>query len=300
MEKAKTLEKLNEELRNVQKEWVEKRLKEYILELKKEDSAYRKDKDSNRNVYELSCPFCMGLTEEYVVNKDKKKKVMIIGQQPLGFGCWDEHSKDFDPGENTEGDKNEWSHIGLQNWAREYLKTQLSKNKENGIAYNPSPFWRLFGALKEDYVLCWNDIDKVYYGKKEEAYREGTLTYKAESFLSAAFEYEGKRVSLVKKEIEIARPDVVVFATGPSYAQTMAVALDYKPYQKKKIMNKSPKREVPVIDLESIKLDDKTVRVLWTYHPGYLTQAKYKDKNLFNEAIDKIKIFIEAESEDKS
>ena len=64
MEKAKTLEKLNEELRNVQKEWVEKRLKEYILELKKEDSAYRKDKDSNRNVYELSCPFCMGLTEE--------------------------------------------------------------------------------------------------------------------------------------------------------------------------------------------------------------------------------------------
>ena len=137
-------------------------------------------------------------------------------------------------------------------------------------------------------------------GKKEEAYREGTLTYKAESFLSAAFEYEGKRVSLVKKEIEIARPDVVVFATGPSYAQTMAVALDYKPYQKKKIMNKSPKREVPVIDLESIKLDDKTVRVLWTYHPRYLTQAKYKDKNLFNEAIDKIKIFIEAESEDKS
>lgn len=298
MEKAKDLKNANEELRNVQKAWAEQYLQKYISLCEEESSAYHKDKGSKRNGFELSCPFCMGVTQEYIANKDNKKKIMIVGQQPLGFGCWNDHIEDF----YSEDDKNEWSHIGLQNWAIEYLKTQLGNKTERGIKYNSSPFWRLFRALKENYALCWNDIDKVYYGKKDNDFHEGTLTYEAERFLSAPFEYKGKKISLVKREIEIARPDVVIFATGPSYALSMAIALDYE-YPKKpinSIKNIHLRQADPVKELDSIKLDDKIIKVLWTYHPGYLTQTKYRGNNLFNEAIGRIKSKLEDLNENKS
>ena len=120
--------------------------------------------------------------------------------------------------------------------------------------------------------------------------------------MSAPFEYKGKKISLVKREIEIARPDVVIFATGPSYALSMAIALDYE-YPKKpinSIKNIHLRQADPVKELDSIKLDDKIIKVLWTYHPGYLTQTKYRGNNLFNEAIGRIKSKLEDLNENKS
>lgn len=286
----------NEELREVQAAWVKEKLETYIADCNDKNNELYKDKERKRKGYELSCPFCMGLTKEYIENKDYKKKVMIVGQQPLGFGCWEDHRKDF-----YKDIESEWSHINLQKWAIEYLDTQLKNVTKSEIKYNPSPFWRLFHALYKDYALCWNDIDKVYYGKKDKDgkkdndYHEGTLTYAAEEVLSAPFKYDRKDLSLVQREIEIAEPDVVVFVTGPSYALSMGTALGYEKTSQKDINGICPTKEKPVVKLKDVKFNDinKDIKVLWTYHPGYLAQTKDDDNNsLFNIVIDNIKNLI--------
>lgn len=280
----------NEELREVQAAWVEEVFKKYIVDCNEENNKLYTDKQSKRQGCEVSCPFCMGLTKEYIDNKENKTKVMIVGQQPLGFGCWKEQSKDF----GLKEPKNEWTHINLQKWAIEYLNTQLKNDTKSGIKYNPSPFWRFFQALNdENTVLCWNDIDKVYYGKKDDDYHEGTLTYLAEEVLSAPFEYDGTKLSLVKREIEITNPDVVVFVTGPSYALSMGTALEYEKTSNEKIGKKCPTIKNPVVELDIIKCNNKEIKVLWTYHPGYLAQTKDDNNNsLFNTVIDNIKKLI--------
>lgn len=284
----------NEELREVQVAWVEKVFKNYMGACDDKNSELYnrelyKDKESKRQGCEISCPFCMGLTKEYIENEDNKKKVMIVGQQPLGFGCWDKQGKDF-----YEDVESEWSHVNLQKWAIEYLDTQLKNDTKSGIKYNPSPFWRLFHALNDEYALCWNDIDKVYYGKKDNDYHEGTLTYAAEKELSAPFEYNEKKLSLVQREIEIADPDVVVFVTGSSYALSMGTALGYEKTSQDDINGICPTKEKPVVKLKEIEGDNKkSIQVLWTYHPGYLAQKKDDDNNsLFNIVVDNIKKLI--------
>ncbi len=288
----------NEELREVQAEWVKEVFEKYIDDCKKENNKLHKDKENKRKGCEISCPFCMGLTEEYINADDNKKKVMIIGQQPLGFGCWSEHRKDF-----NEDIETEWSHINLQKWAIDYLDTQLKNENKEGIKYNPSPFWRFFQAVNdENTVLCWNDIDKVYYGKKDDTkedndYHEGTLTYLAEKELSKPFEYNGNKLSLVKREIEIANPDVVIFLTGPSYALSMSTALEYTNTSNTKINGSRPTKKKPVVKLEAIRFNNKDIKVIWTYHPGYLAQTKEDYNNsLFNVVIDKIKSFLKGNS----
>ena len=115
--------------------------------------------------------------------------------------------------------------------------------------------------------------------------------------MSKPFEYNGNKLSLVKREIEIANPDVVIFLTGPSYALSMSTALEYTNTSNTKINGSRPTKKKPVVKLEAIRFNNKDIKVIWTYHPGYLAQTKEDYNNsLFNVVIDKIKSFLKGNS----
>ncbi len=127
----------------------------------------------------------MGLTEEYLTAKSDKR-VMIIGQEAGGFGEINDGTADYDFIEASVKSKTN-APGNSQKWAIAYLQKQLYGKYDdlpecyNKINYNPSPFWEFFRKMnKQGFELCWNNLDKVYFGK--------TLSYTTEEYLSAQYE----------------------------------------------------------------------------------------------------------------
>ena len=310
----------NELLLQAQQAWYEKVMIPYIID-HTGNGKYKGDEDgkcaAKRIDTELSCPFCMGLTDEYL-NSDGIK-MMIVGQEPRGFGRWREKWQGENDIWNKGADeKGGWFPKGLQSWANTFLRVQLKyEAPTEAVKYLSSPFWDFFRKLKDSVdgiAMCWNDLDKVYYGnesgekdegegedKKKKVVPKGTLTYKAETFLSDRFSCDGEERSLLQREIQIADPDVVVFAVGPSYALSLDVALGITRDKERKNMKGNSlsrrseeisklfgcypradevdcvvRNELIVKSLREI-LDKEDVETLWTYHPNYLSRSGLKD-----------------------
>lgn len=254
----------NKKLRDAVESWKKQVLVPYMLNA---DTDCDKDgkycgKQSGRVGQVLSCPYYMGLTEEYIKNMvdDKKLRIMIIGQEARHYGSWaDDREKPNFMAERS------------QLWAIEYLQRQLDINYQpqvfKDLDRKYSGFWKVFRDLKNKYkesvLLCWNNIDKVYYApqredKSKEAYK-GTLTYEAESYLSRPYGDDNK--SLLQREIEIAKPNVLLFVTGPSYYLSMATAFGIDPANLKSKLTK----ELEIVDVTSELKSD--IPAFWTYHP---------------------------------
>ncbi len=97
----------------------------------------------------VSCPFYVGLTEDYL--SSKATRVMVIGQEARHFGTWKDNRNDI--GYNA---------AESQKWSIEYLLYQLKmpvKNSSFNISFNKSKFWHLFRTLKKNgYSVCWNNM----------------------------------------------------------------------------------------------------------------------------------------------
>ena len=295
---------LNENARSLaaHKEWYSKVMLPYISKELTSDGV-RKDES-----YEISCPFCMGLTEEYI--ESGKTKIMIIGQAARALGYWSKHwkdkSADVDDLYNEADDSKEgyYPPKRMQKWANEYLTVQLSGHGTQKINYNRSAFWAFFRQLKKrnDASLCWDDIDKVHFICSSDDKSEKALKYKDEVYLSA--KYGDDKLSLLQREIEIANPDAVIFAIGPTYALSADVALgisgfDYTNMQENRLSKRSaevsklfkdyPNKNNCVVQNEDMQnavrklLRREDAAVLWTYHPSALKRLK-----LLDEAVDKI------------
>lgn len=295
---------LNENARSLaaHKEWYSKVMLPYISKELTSDGV-RKDES-----YEISCPFCMGLTEEYI--ESGKTKIMIIGQAARALGYWSKHwkdkSADVDNLYNDADDSKDgyYPPKRMQKWANEYLTIQLSGHGTQKINYNRSAFWAFFRQLKKrnDASLCWDDIDKVHFICSSDNKSEKALKYKDEVYLSA--KYGDDKLSLLQREIEIANPDAVIFAIGPTYALSADVALgisgfDYTNMQEKRLSKRSaevsklfkdyPNKNNCVVQNEDMQnavrklLRREDAAVLWTYHPSALKRLK-----LLDEAVDKI------------
>lgn len=295
---------LNENARSLaaHKEWYSKVMLPYISKELTSDGV-RKDES-----YEISCPFCMGLTEEYI--ESGKTKIMIIGQAARALGYWSKHwkdkSADVDDLYNDADDSKEgyYPPKRMQKWANEYLTVQLSGHGTQKINYNRSAFWAFFRQLKKrnDASLCWDDIDKVHFICSSDDKSEKALKYKDEVYLSA--KYGDDKLSLLQREIEIANPGAVIFAIGPTYALSADVALgisgfDYTNMQENrlskrlaevsKLFKDYPNKNNCVVQNEDMQnavrklLRREDAAVLWTYHPSALKRLK-----LLDEAVDKI------------
>ncbi len=278
----------NEILLEEQEYWVKKTLKEYWCDtiLKESNGKLCADKDKI-----LSHPFYLGLTDEYIIRPDGKKRIMIVGQEPMGYGSICDGTARYDfikscTAQDCEKDTNESKNS--QQWAIAYLIKQLygedaylpeCYNKK--IKYNSSPFWNIFRLLKDEYVLCWNNLDKVYFVET------GELTYGAEKKLSECYVKEGEveKRSLLQREIKLAEPDLVLFVTGPKYNVSMNVAFGLKD-ELDSVKPSSNKKLIPITDIAKLTSNTKSeyIPAFWTYHPNYLSHNK-----VLNEIINEIK-----------
>lgn len=307
-------------LLSAMREWYENVFMDYV-ERHTDNGKYRYEgnaPDKRRIGTEISCPFCIGLTDDYV-NCGDKIRVMIVGQEARGFGRWSEKWKGKNDIWNESAEANDgWTPKGFQEWAVAFMDSQIDRSekykKENW------PFWDFFRAFKDlkDVELCWNNVDKVYYGNaggqdnegnKKKQNDRGTLTYKAETVLSKPFAAgNGETLSLLQREIKIANPDVIVFAIGPNYALSLDVALGISSDKDWDEMTESalPKKSSEVSDIfdntrphpdrdkcvvrngkiqEAVNklFEHKEVATLWTYHPNYL-----RLKKIFDDAVEAI------------
>ena len=119
---------------------------------------------------------------------------------------------------------------------------------------------------QEGFELCWNNVDKLHrYKDKESTTTTETLTVEYEKQLSAQYGADCK--SLLQREIEIVKPDAVVFLTGPNYRVTMCTAFG--------MPDNALDADRPTktnICSEISKILNLDMPVFWTYHPGYLSR----------------------------
>lgn len=296
----------NAEIISAQKEWYSNVMLPYINnQFTKKEFTFDLSENEKIDDVKISCPFCMGLTEEYI--NSKNKKIMIVGQVARNLGRWSKQwqGKSLDAlFSDTDKKEDYWPAKRMQNWANDYLDVQLKCNNPTyDIKYNSSAFWDFFRDLKScgNISLCWNDLDKVNFVENDG--KEKNLTYEDETVFSSKYEYDGVNLSLLQREIKIAQPDIIIFAIGPYYALSLDVALGVSDYKYDHMSNielskKSLKvsklfKDYPGKNRYVVQNDDLKVAVnnllgretivLWTYHPTALRRLK-----LYSQAINDI------------
>lgn len=225
---------INEQLLEMQKKWFEEFCND---ELAKQ--------------HNLSRPFCFSVTEQYLLSNNK---AMLIGQEPLDL-------------KKYSGD---WSIDGNHMFSKEYAEIQLNyKNPNEDILYNNSPFWRFFRGIKDKgWEPIWNNVDKIHRYEND---KTKSLTIDLERRFSSPYGSDNK--SLLKREIEVSKPNLVIFLTGPSYYKTMAWAMGIDCDE---LLKFKPQKKNPCTDITHIV--DIGIPVLWSYHPAYLSRIKAMDE----------------------
>lgn len=244
---------VNEELLEIYSEWETTVLKQYVNDCTNkgvynaDGNIDRKKWNKKREDTQLSCPFYMGLTNDYIENPLSKKRVMIVGQEARKYGIY-----------TRDKDKRKYQSEYSQDWAIRYLSKQIYPEQDYGdVEYNPSRFWSLFRSLKDNYVLCWTDIDKVYYSLDG---NKGTLTAKGEAYLNDRYG-NNQKMSVLEREIKLAEPDYIVFVIGPTYYVSLEKSFGVAESLKKNLTS-----ELGLIDVT--KELGLGIPAFWTYHPA--------------------------------
>lgn len=288
----------NYELLKISGYWVDHILKSFVLE-----NGLTKASDKGQT---LSHPFYFGVSQRFIQD-NSKIKIMIIGQEARGYGQLNDGTARYDflkiDGEIAnkctcyyECNKNENFKIcadylncpiNSQRWAIGFYENQIFDNiyvglssyykGENELKRRGYVFWNTLRAFYDnDFVPCWNNLDKVYYGKQ--------LTLFAEKILSAQYSlpHETIKKSLIQREIEEVNPDAIIFLTGPAYSVSMETAFGLS----EGCLGKSglkPDKYSPFNDITDILQIKKSgsgrvVPVIWSYHPNYINRIADIDK----------------------
>lgn len=222
---------MNKKLLAVQTQWDQVRVAPYAKE----------------NPCKISRPFAYAVPEEYMT---ADFKLMVVGQEAAGFSAYD--------------DPIAWDLQRTQQWVVDYTRRQLwgirggdAQNKRP----NCSPFWNLMRNLNWlGLTPSWNNVDKVYQKKtcktNEKVIR---LTDDQRREFNKAV-CEGK--TLLQREIEISKPDGIIFVTGPDYCISMETALGLS------LEDKVPTQDTILTDIS--KEANLGIPCLWTYHPRRL------------------------------
>lgn len=231
-------------LKKVYCDWRENVLDPFMHEINydtKRDSISQGEKRSA----EFSEPFYMGILEQ----KEKKKFVMIIGQETAKWGKFSDKSTIDE----------------IQTYCEEFVKKQLTNECKNSeIKSDNHFFWKFIRALDEmndnKYSICWNNLDKIHRRDNDKVL---PLLFDDERKLNRQYGNDNK--SLLQREIDIVNPDIIIFLTGPRYRRSMCISfgIDLKSLDKIK-----PNKENETVEIGELLGIDK--RVFWTYHPRYL------------------------------
>lgn len=190
----------------------------------------------------ISSPFFTGICDKYIASK---KRIMIVGQQTNGWKIYKHDSCLQDS----------------QQWTIDYLNRQLDYESNGEFKKNNSPFWSFFKDFSHENIIpCWNNIDKAQRNIKGESQ---PLTEEIEIALNHVLPLSKK--TLFQREVEITKPNAVVFITGPSYQKTMETAMELN---NNALTNFLPRVKQPCIDITDPA--HLGIPAFWTYHPNYI------------------------------
>ena len=222
-----------------------------------------------KNNPKISYPFFTGVSDEY---EKADRKIMIVGQETQGWGQYE----------------SDWTLEDSRQRAIDYLRYQLKYQepytdelKAEGIPSrrNSSAFWSFFKQFSwydYDIVPCWNNVNKAQTPKSHK------LSSDSEQVFNSLL--PGQNKTLFQKEVEILKPDVIVFITGPNYATTMEVAMNLK---EGSLQNIKPSHQKYCIDISSVA--ELGVPTFWTYHPTHISRSKELTRTDRDKIIDYVK-----------
>lgn len=217
------------------------------------EKLYRNHWDDISNALEnqnkkYAMPFLIKVPE--AINNPTAYKIMIFGQETLG---WYDHRT-----------LEEWIAIGMP----EYEKFYLERNFYEG--YSKSSFWKKFRYFERELsnavldqgkspVFIWNNISKI--GKSKNL---------GSGIFDAIRKIERENFSVISQELQIIKPDLCIFMTGPN--RDHDIRFHFPEIKISQFGNGYPIREMAQLELcgfNGIRL----------YHPSYYGKftKKYQD-----------------------
>jgi hypothetical protein len=193
----------------------------------------------------LSNPLLMDLPDDWV---NIRPKVMIIGQQTYGWGSF---------GEGYGDDL-------IAGLMLDYAEFHL------GRFYRPTPFWQAayvvhmsINSPVRPFGFAWTNLVKIdQHASRPSAEIE---------------ELVGRHFPVVPHELEIARPDIVVFFTGPYYDERLRRTFAGACLET--IAADTP-------ELARVKHEKLPARSFRTYHPGYLARSPETYERVMRKLVD--------------
>lgn len=158
---------------------------------------------------------------------------MIIGQQTRGWNC---EIEDFD------------------------AQLECYKDFDLGRTYYASPFWNIYhkfekNILGNEYCSVWGNINK-YDLKKDKPYGK--------------YEEEISKLDyLLREEIKILNPDIVIFLCGYTFDERIV-----SQYNGLELI---PVKNWKFRELIQFKHKDLPIHTYRTYHPNYLRRSKLEN-----------------------
>lgn len=208
----------------------------------------------------LSRPFYFGVSQEYV---EGDCKIMIVGQETRDYGCYSD----------------DWPMPHIQKWGIDYLRRQIWKSGDEDFIskhkLNRSAFWKLFRKIAQrGCVPCWNNVDKIHQSKG----KGSTIRLSDEQKSVFCRQYGENMKSLLQREVQLAKPDVVLFATGPHYHLSMTTSVGIS---EGALDDKKPTPNEVCTDITDIM--GLGVPTYWSYHPSFLNRI-----HKMNECVDMV------------
>ena len=262
MSNEKYYKEINDELKIFQEEWLKTIVNKWIKSggARKNDTKKYFEKCYGNITFGFSEPFFTGV---YDYTDKSLPMIMFVGQETNGWGCYDRFINKSDVSDS-------------QSFVWQLTKINMEKSKDielcsygekNKYSYDSHAFWNFIRNIYEkiNVNVVWNELDKIHYCCKDE--KCVTLWKEDELELNKPLE-NGK--SLLLNEIEIIKPDLVVFLTGPNYYKSMESALDLETIKK-------PNKKWCCQEF-GIPVDNYKAPCLWTYHPNALCRMKKWDR----------------------
>jgi hypothetical protein len=212
----------------------------------------------HREAADLSAPLLLSVSASYA---DAKRRILFVGQETLDWN-WTHELRARYPRYETDypyTDIRTMNDFIIQDDAIDalcwgYREFDFS-SKQSGN-YN-SPFWQAFREIQAwpSAGVIWNNISRC-------AFEGGSILHASKQLQNQLFESQSK---LVATEIDILRPQVCLFFTGPLYDDLLREVFPGCEYV--------PVKEYPVKQLARLVHPSLPEASFRTYHPRHLRQA---------------------------
>ena len=217
-----------------------------------------------------SNPYYIYVPETWV---KAKNRIMIVGEE--GYGIWGRGSKFCTAYGKDYGYEWKWEFNDIG-------KIQSYNGKSISDYGKSTPFWRRYSAIAQicgfDIACVWNNLDKIHSIEKRPK-----LCYRLSESEECAL--HSTNIKILKEEINILQPSVIVFFGWHYKALEMENLFSKEKYEE--LYNnwykcRDDKNWIAELEYE---LNGKTVKCIFTQHPGW--RGKHKPKN-YEETIIKL------------